>query len=92
MLFLYRRPRRMRMWMKECHVSLDVAFIDEGGSIQQAATLAPPVGSEPPASARALAPAAMVLELPAGFLRRHGLGPGTRVRLPAALSRARADP
>lgn len=54
MLFVYREPRQLSMWMKNTLIPLDVAFADDNGRILVIKSMQPhdltPVGSEQPAS------------------------------------------
>lgn len=53
MLFIYRQPRVLSMWMKNTLIPLDVAFADKDGEILVIKSMQPhdltPVGSEQPA-------------------------------------------
>lgn len=92
MLLIYPEPRRMSIWMKDCLVPLDVAFIDAGGRITQIQRLeAPRRPADVPERTRAHKPSVMVLEMPAGFFQRHGLDVGTRVILPAGVRSGASD-
>lgn len=92
MLLVYRRPGTRSIWMKDTLVALDVAFLDARGRILQLVTLPPPAGGEAePARARSRGPSQYVLEMPAGFFARHGLGVGTRVVLPTSVDPSQAD-
>ena len=92
MLFLYRKPRVQHFWMKGCLIALDIAFLDENGRVLQVDTLDPPLRSNAtPARTRRPPPSAMVLEMPAGFFQRHGLGDGSLVAIPDDVRRIEAD-
>jgi uncharacterized membrane protein (UPF0127 family) len=93
MLFLYRRAGTRTMWMQGCAIDLDIAFLDEHGRILQLSTLRArrSTGKEPQRASSAQ-PAAMVLEMAAGWFARHGAGIGTTVVLPADVDRGNADP
>lgn len=74
MLFLYDRPQRLSMWMKNTLLSLDIAFVGPDGRIINIAR------STEPKSERTIvaeAPAQFVLELNAGAADRLGLDEGS---------------
>ncbi len=88
MLFVYATAGLRSIWMKGCAVALDVAFLDDDARVLEVATLRPPTETGGDVEAvRSARPARYVLEMPAGFFARHGLGEGTRVALPAAALR-----
>ena len=76
MLFDYNRPRRVRMWMKNTLIPLDMLFIQSDGVVESIRERAVPhsldtIGSKGKVRA--------VLELPGGTVDRLGLAPGDRV-------------
>lgn len=80
MLFLYKRPQVITMWMKNTFIPLDMIFIDEEGRIGSIAERTVPhslatISSESRAQA--------VLEVNAGTAARLGIRPGDWVRHPA---------
>lgn len=77
MLFVYPHPQRVKMWMKNTYVPLDMLFIDADGRIVRILENLEPrqekrIGSGVPVTA--------VLELPAGSVARHGIRVGDRTR------------
>lgn len=74
MLFIYPQPMRLSFWMKNTHIPLDIAFIEEGGMIVQIAHLEPfdesPVGS---LSSRCIA----ALEVPRGWFLKNKIDTGS---------------
>ena len=79
MLFLYTPPRRIRMWMKDTYIPLDMLFIRPDGAIAAIAEDTTPLSLAP------IGPDVHVngvLEVPAGTARRLGLRPGDRVHHP----------
>ena len=76
MLFVYKPPRRIAMWMKNTLVSLDMLFAGRNGTVFYIKENAPPLSED-------LIPApgqvAYVLELPAGTVKRLGLHAGDRL-------------
>lgn len=77
MLFLFPRPERQAMWMKNTYVALDMLFIDSAGRVVDIAADAVPLSERTIMSS---GKARAVLELPAGTAARLGLGVGDRVR------------
>lgn len=75
MLFLFDREEPRRFWMRNCYISLDMLFFDrqlrlvgvEENTIPHDETARGPD-----------TPAQYVLEVPGGYSRRHGIGPGSR--------------
>jgi len=65
-------------WMKNTPLSLDLVFIGENRRIVAFIQDAKPQSSD---SLDAKTPALYVLEVPAGFVRRHGLSLGNPVEL-----------
>jgi len=83
MLFVYSEPARRRFWMQGCLIALDIAFLDTHGRVLHVDTVQPPASRDAqPAQTRGSAPSTYVLEVPAGFFARHGLGAGTVVQIP----------
>lgn len=76
MLFDYRIPQRIRMWMKNTYIPLDMIFIDEHGSVINIAERTIPL-SEAVISSKGRARA--VLEVNGGTASRLGLKPGDTV-------------
>lgn len=79
MIFVYEADEHLSFWMKNTTLPLDLAFLSRDGEILQVEELKP-LSLKPVIAARA---ARYALELPAGSLRRLGVGPGDRVLLPA---------
>jgi len=82
MLFLFPDERPRTFWMKNCFIALDMLFADRDGRVVHIQHDAPPCPSVvlqcPTYSSEA--PAATVLELPAGTAAAHHLGVGSRIR------------
>lgn len=77
MLFDYKRPRKVAMWMKNTLIPLDMLFIDADGVVSNIRERAVPHSLEAiPSKGRVLA----VLELASGTVDRLGLAPGDVVR------------
>ena len=80
MLFVFGDETVRTFWMKNTPLPLDIIFIDAGGRVVNVAQATTPYSESP---IRSAGPARYVLEVNAGFARRHGIGPGSRVTLPA---------
>src|SRR4051812_43972261 len=79
MLFDFRQPSPVSMWMKNTFIPLDMLFIDNSGRIINIAERAVPQSLDTIAAA---APARAVLELNGGTAARLGIKPGDRVVFP----------
>jgi uncharacterized membrane protein (UPF0127 family) len=77
MLFLFERPEQLTFWMHNTYIPLDMVFIEPSlrvlGVVENAEPQTDTSRSVPGTSQ-------YVLEVNAGFSRRHGLGKGTAVR------------
>ena len=80
MLFLWKEPRRIAMWMKNTFIPLDMVFIAADGHVVRVHENARPHDLSLIPSG---APVIAVLEIPAGSARRYGIKPGSRLLLPA---------
>jgi len=78
MLFVFPVEMNQPFWMKNTPLSLDLVFIGENRRIVAFIQDAKPQSSD---SLDAKTPALYVLEVPAGFVRRHGLSLGNPVEL-----------
>jgi uncharacterized membrane protein (UPF0127 family) len=76
MLFDFKMPSPVSMWMKNTFIPLDMLFIDNGGRIINIAERAVPQSLD---TITAAAPAHAVLELNGGTAARLGIRPGDRV-------------
>lgn len=79
MLFDFRAPQPVSMWMKNTYVSLDMIFIDEAGIVFSIAERTKPLSLAPISSGGDVL---AVLEVPAGTADSLGLRPGDRVHHP----------
>jgi len=80
MLFLFDAPDRHAIWMKNCRVSLDILWLDEGFRVVEIAANRPPCPAEgdcPLIVPMRVSP--YVLELAAGTAAAQGLAPGSRL-------------
>jgi len=76
MLFRYREPAAISMWMKNTYISLDMAFIRQDGRIAAIVQRTTPMSTT---RITAPEPVTMVLELNAGFAEKHSLEIGDRL-------------
>jgi len=79
MLFDFKTPSPVSMWMKNTFIPLDMVFIDAGGRVINIAERTVPQSLDPVAAA---APARAVLEVNGGTAARLGIKPGDRVLFP----------
>jgi hypothetical protein len=79
MLFVYPDTWRRAFWMKNTPLPLDIAFIDEHGTLTEILPLEPL--SESVVQSRY--PARYALEVPRGWFAAHGIGPGARMTFDA---------
>jgi len=79
MLFDYRRPQNVSMWMKNTYIPLDMLFIDADGTVKNLHERAVPGSMETISSSGKVR---AVLELNGGTVRRLGIKPGVCVEHP----------
>lgn len=79
MLFDFRQPTKVTMWMKNTLISLDMLFLDAGGKIVDIHQRAVPQSTDVIAGK---VPARYVVELNGGTAARLGIKPGDRVTSP----------
>jgi uncharacterized membrane protein (UPF0127 family) len=78
MLFVWAQPSVHTFWMHNTCIPLDMLFIDGDGTIAGIVENAPTLNDQ----GRAIdCPVRYVLEVNAGWSRRHGVAPGQRVRI-----------
>jgi uncharacterized membrane protein (UPF0127 family) len=82
MLFEYPNRDYRRYWMKNCRIPIDVAYIG-GGKIEEIHTMEPAFGLDTrnPRYYESDATADLVLEVPGGWFRAHGVNPGDRIEV-----------
>ena len=78
MIFLGKRPRLWRMWMRNTLIPLDILFIGEGGIIKKIHRNARPMDETIISSG---VPVIAVLELNAGQVNQHKIAIGDRIRV-----------
>jgi uncharacterized protein len=81
MLFFVGGQERPSFWMKNTYIPLDLVFLSGEGVVIDAIERLPPCPLDPCPSYASCCPAAYALELQAGFVARHGVRKGDRVRL-----------
>lgn len=75
MLFVFERPGVQCFWMKNTLIPLAIAFIDEDGTIVNTDEMKPQT-LDSHCSTR---PVRHVLEMNAGWFKKRGMGPGSRL-------------
>jgi len=83
MLFVFGPLENRSFWMKNTFIDLDMVFLDSDLKVIKVFHRVPRSSRGLPDSevARASAPAACVLELPAGTARAHRVRPGVKIRI-----------
>lgn len=83
MLFVFGDYAPRSFWMKNTFVDLDMVFLDDKLKVVRVFHRVPRSRRGQPDAevARASAPAGLVLELPAGEARAHGVRPGARLKV-----------
>ena len=81
MLFAYPAPAFRSMWMLGMRFPLDFLWIREGRIVDLFEHIPPPRSGEQPRTVTSPEPAQYVLEVPAGFIRAHGLRRGEAVEV-----------
>jgi hypothetical protein len=77
MLFPYAHPQKLSFWMKNTYIPLDMIFIDGNKRVAYIEENAEPLTLKPRGPD---GPTQFVLEVPGGWSRAHGVGPGLAVR------------
>jgi hypothetical protein len=77
MLFVFEQPRVQTFWMKNTCLPLDMLFLDRDGLIVGIEENVPTMNTE---TYHVNCPSQLVLEVNAGWSRRHGVKAGQRVR------------
>ena len=81
MLFSWNDVRRRSFWMKNTCLALDMLFIADDLTIAGVIEQIPPMNERPRGVA---CPAAHVLEVPAGWVRKYGVAPGQKITIEEA--------
>jgi len=81
MLFIFPESAFWPFWMKDTYIPLDILWLNEKQEVVEIVREAQPaVGRLRPPSFGGTVPARFVLEVPAGFVERHGVKEGSRAR------------
>ncbi|TSC80703.1 MAG: hypothetical protein G01um101425_357 [Candidatus Peregrinibacteria bacterium Gr01-1014_25] len=82
MLFVFSEGASIQQfWMKNTLIPLDILFFTADGSLVSTTTMTP-CKADPCPLYPSRAPAAYALEVPAGFVARHGIDRGWRLTIP----------
>lgn len=82
MLFVYDKPLIPSFWMKNTIITLDIIFIDDQGLIRHIHHLAEPCINQDLCSTYSPpVPVQYVLEVPGGYVQKHGIQVGDTVQL-----------
>ncbi len=81
MLFSWKEPQPVSMWMKNTYISLDMIFILQNGKVANIARATTPLSLDTVSSA---GPVGAVLEVIAGTADKIGLKAGDEILLPKA--------
>lgn len=76
MLFAFDVPRRYGFWMKNVRIPLDIIWLDARRRVVWIVEEAPPCAADPCPTYLPRVEASYVLEVAAGFVRRHGVAAG----------------
>jgi uncharacterized membrane protein (UPF0127 family) len=77
MLFIFDRPEMQRFWMHNTPLSLDMIFVDEHRRILNMSEATTPMSKQTYSSR---GPAKYVVEVKAGFSKRHGIQEGMSIQ------------
>jgi len=77
MLFIFDYSEIQRFWMHNTPLSLDMIFVDENRRILNIAESTTPMSKQTYSSRR---PAKYVVEVKAGFSKRHGIEEGMKIQ------------
>ncbi len=80
MLFFFDEEQPLSFWMKNTLIPLDVLFFDDEATFVSFSTMVP-CESDPCPIYSSEEPAMSALEVPAGFVKKHGIGKGWKIRL-----------
>ncbi|HEY8549779.1 MAG TPA: DUF192 domain-containing protein [Vicinamibacterales bacterium] len=81
MIFIFERPGLYPFWMKNTLIPLDLLWTDPSGRITWIAEHLPPCKADPCPQYAPQAEATYVIEVNAGFVKKHGVKVGQTVKL-----------
>jgi uncharacterized membrane protein (UPF0127 family) len=81
MIFVFERSDLHAFWMKNTLIPLDMLWVDVGGKVVWLAEHVPPCKADPCPSYPPKAPSTYVVEVAAGFVRKHGVKVGDVLEL-----------
>lgn len=81
MLFLFQENGILTFWMKDTLIPLDIIFFDNLGQYLSFTSMTP-CTEDPCPLYGSTNPSRVALEVPAGFVKKHGVGTGWRIALP----------
>jgi len=80
MFFLFPTEDRWPFWMKNTFIALDLIWLDGHGKVVEVRSDVQPCRNDPCPSYMPAASGWAVLEVNAGFAKRHGVAPGAVIR------------
>ncbi|RAM50031.1 MAG: DUF192 domain-containing protein [Hapalosiphonaceae cyanobacterium JJU2] len=80
MIFVLKKPEKVKLWMKDTYVPLDMIFLQDG-AIKSIVEAAPPCNTKTCSKYDSVYPVNQVIELPAGSTKTLNLKVGNKVQL-----------
>lgn len=84
MLFVFSDSRKRSFWMKNTYIPLDIAYIDDGGIINEIYTMKPLDYS---IIYNSIKPARFALEVNAGWFKDNNISAGSKIELYGCVSK-----
>ena len=78
MLFLFKKPKKLTMWMKNTNIPLDMLFISSDGKVDQ---VTPNTTPHSLSYISSKSPVIAVLEINAGLSEKYGIKAGDRIQI-----------
>ena len=91
MIFVYPKARFMSFWMRNTRIPLDILYLTDDGRIVNAHRDMLPLRDEPSYPSAPHQPVRFALELPGGWMDRHGVWLTHKVELPDELLSLEAE-